>query len=37
MGIGLQNIKSRYHILSNDHVIVDEDEQFFIVKIPLIK
>lgn len=37
MGIGLLNIKNRYQILSNDTVIVDENEQFFIVKIPLIK
>lgn len=36
MGIGLQNIKSRYHILTNKSVIVLEDEDFFVVKIPLI-
>lgn len=37
MGIGLLNIKNRYLILSDDTVVVEENEEYFIVKIPLIK
>ena len=36
MGIGLQNIKSRYQLLTNKLVIVESDEFSFKVKIPLI-
>jgi two-component system LytT family sensor kinase len=34
--IGLENIKSRYDILSDKPVIIEESEEKFVVKIPLI-
>lgn len=36
MGIGLQNIKSRYQLLSTQEVVVESDDKYFKVKIPLI-
>jgi LytS/YehU family sensor histidine kinase len=35
-GIGLDNIRNRYKLLSNDEVIVDENGENFTVSIPLI-
>jgi ligand-binding sensor domain-containing protein len=36
-GMGLQNIINRYHILSTDPVLVNNDNQFFTVSLPLLK
>lgn len=35
-GIGLDNIRNRYKLLSNDEVMVDESGEYFTVSIPLI-
>ncbi len=35
-GVGLENIKARYRFLSNKAVLVEENETFFVVKIPII-
>ena len=35
--MGLQNIQKRYALLSNKHVIIEQTEQYFTVKIPLIQ
>ncbi|CAN5726252.1 hypothetical protein BH10BAC2_BH10BAC2_50110 [soil metagenome] len=35
--MGLQNIRKRYELISRRAVIVENDEQYFIVKIPLLK
>lgn len=35
--MGLQNIRKRYELISRRAVIVEKDEQYFIVKIPLLK
>lgn len=35
-GVGLRNIRERYAYLSDKEIIVDESQEFFIVKIPLI-
>jgi two-component system, LytTR family, sensor kinase len=35
-GMGLQNIRERYAYLSDKEIIIDETQEFFIVKIPLI-
>ncbi len=35
--MGLQNIQKRYYLLCKKTVLVEQDENFFIVKIPLIK
>ena len=35
-GVGLENIKSRYKFLSDKEVIIKQDNDFFIVKIPII-
>lgn len=34
--IGLKNIQNRYKIITNKNVIIDSNEKYFIVKIPLI-
>jgi len=36
-GLGLENIKSRYHFLSNQPVLVEETVDKFIVKLPVIE
>jgi LytS/YehU family sensor histidine kinase len=36
-GLGLQNIQKRYELLLRKKVIIESDEKFFTVKIPLIK
>lgn len=36
-GVGLENICKRYEMLSNDQVIIDNNGQQFIVKLPLLK
>lgn len=36
-GAGLQNIQKRYHLLCGKTVIVNSEEDFFTVKIPLLK
>ena len=36
-GLGLQNIQKRYSLLHVKKVTIESDEQFFTVKIPLIK
>jgi len=36
-GLGLQNIQKRYELLLRKKVIIENDEKFFTVKIPLIK
>lgn len=36
-GIGLENIKSRYKFLSDHPVVVDENKEKFVVKLPLIE
>jgi sensor histidine kinase YesM len=35
--VGLQNITERYRILSDQEVVIEEDEVFFTVKLPLLK
>lgn len=35
-GVGLQNIVNRYHILTKRHVLIDESNGFFKVKIPIL-
>lgn len=35
-GIGLNNIKKRYDLLNNKNIEIKQDENFFIVKLPLI-
>lgn len=35
--MGLQNIRKRYELISRRAVMVEKDEQYFIVKIPLLK
>lgn len=35
-GIGLANIKNRYQLLSESSVLVEQDEELFTVKIPLV-
>jgi streptogramin lyase len=35
--MGLQNIRKRYELISRKAVIIEHDEQYFIVKIPLLK
>jgi ligand-binding sensor domain-containing protein len=35
--MGLQNIQKRYELISGKSVIVEKDEQYFTVKIPLLK
>ena len=35
--MGLENIQKRYELISRKAVIVEKDEQYFIVKIPLLK
>jgi len=35
-GVGLQNIKQRYHLLTNRAVLISKDESFFKVSIPLL-
>ncbi|RZM27301.1 MAG: hypothetical protein EOO88_13865 [Pedobacter sp.] len=34
-GIGLQNIITKYQLLNNSDVIIDNDDKFFIVRLPL--
>lgn len=36
-GIGLENIKSRYRFLSNQPVVVEENKELFMVKLPVIE
>jgi len=36
-GMGLQNIQKRYELISRKSVIVENNDKFFIVKIPLLK
>jgi len=36
-GLGLENIQKRYTLLQGQKVIMESDEHFFTVKIPLIK
>ena len=36
-GIGLQNLKSRYELLSDKPILVEEDDTDFIVRIPVLK
>jgi LytS/YehU family sensor histidine kinase len=36
-GTGLKNINERYTLLSEKHLIVDQDDKFFTVKLPLIR
>ena len=35
-GVGLENIKARYEMLSDKDVVVEEDDKLFKVKLPLI-
>lgn len=35
-GIGLENIRERYHLLANSDIVVTENDNFFIVKVPLL-
>ncbi len=35
-GIGLRNIQSRYELLSDHSVLIEQDDQFFSVKLPLL-
>lgn len=35
-GIGLENIKKRYQYLSNQAVIIEESEDYFLVKLPIL-
>lgn len=36
-GIGLSNIRKRYELLNNDKVLIEETNDFFIVKLPLLE
>ncbi|TKT93594.1 histidine kinase [Dyadobacter frigoris] len=36
-GIGLSNIRKRYELLNNDQVLIEETNDFFIVKLPLLE
>jgi len=36
-GMGLQNIKDRYQLLTKQDLIIEDENQFFTVKLPLIK
>jgi ligand-binding sensor domain-containing protein len=36
-GMGLQNIMNRYNLLSSKKVKIEQDEQYFIVSLPLLK
>lgn len=36
-GIGLENIKARYEILTDDQVLIEEDHELFRVALPLLK
>jgi LytS/YehU family sensor histidine kinase len=36
-GLGLENIQKRYVLLGGEKVVIETDERFFTVKIPLIK
>jgi hypothetical protein len=36
-GIGLENIKKRYQLLGKNQAIVEQNEEFFTVKLPLLK
>jgi two-component system, LytTR family, sensor kinase len=35
-GVGLQNIKNRYHLLTNKAIIQEKNNEIFIVKLPII-
>jgi LytS/YehU family sensor histidine kinase len=35
--MGLQNIQKRYELISRKSVIVEKDDQYFTVRIPLLK
>lgn len=35
-GVGLRNLKERYRLLSDKPVIIEENEDFFVVKLPLL-
>jgi LytS/YehU family sensor histidine kinase len=35
-GVGLQNIKNRYKLLTNKEIVQEENQDYFIVKLPLI-
>lgn len=37
LGIGLENIKKRYHFLTNRPVIISEENEHFTVKLPIIE
>jgi len=37
LGTGLQNLDKRYHLLSNKKIKVDETEQTFTIRLPLLK
>ena len=37
MGIGLENIRSRYKYLSNKEVLVNTDDHNFIVQLPILQ
>lgn len=36
-GVGLQNLSKRYRLLSDKPILIDENEKFFTVKLPLLK
>lgn len=36
-GTGLNNIKNRYQLLSNEEVVISQDDQYFVVSLPLLK
>lgn len=37
MGIGLDNIRKRYQLLGKNQPLVEQNEDFFMVKLPLLK
>ena len=36
MGLGLENLTNRYRLLAQKEIIIEKDEQKFIVKLPLL-
>ena len=36
-GIGLQNLKSRYELLSENPILIEESDKYFIVRVPVLK
>ncbi len=36
-GIGIQNLKNRYQLISSSELVIEETSDYFIVKLPLIK